>query len=282
MWFVAIEPRSVSSTRFGDRVGARLPPPAFAVKKTIRNHDLSRAFVAIQAAGGCHAWNRGSVVAVPFATVRLGTQPPGSHLAMRMASVISSPHLSVRPPANGVVRMPLRTCLGELRIGHLPVLFRPQFERDRLAFQPTRRPVSRRLMYVSVRNDVVPHAKRFASRREASRRPRVVAGLLDWRAAFAIERRSVRSESSCDSCARSCDRPATSRSISRSLAQGFSSLDFPEQCPGSDSPPSRSNPPVATGDALMERPCLSGVSYRTVPRCDSLRGSSTFTTIRFV
>ena len=165
---------------------------------------------------------------------------------------------------------------------HLPVRFRPRVERDRLAFQPTRRPVSRRLLYVSLRNNVVPHAKRFASRREASRRPRVVAGLLDWRAAFAIERRSVRSESSCDPCARSCDRPATSRSVSRSLAQGFSSLDCSGQCPEPCSPPSRSNSPVATGDALMERPCLSGVSYRTVPRCDSLRGSSTFTTIRFV
>ena len=116
MWFVAIEPRSVSSTRFGDRVGARLPPPAFAVKKTIRNHDLSRAFVAIQAVGDCHAWNRGSVVAVPFATVRLGIRPPETHLAMRMAWVNSSPHVHIRPPANGVARMPLRTCSGELRI----------------------------------------------------------------------------------------------------------------------------------------------------------------------
>jgi hypothetical protein len=57
MWFFASEPRSFSSTRFGDQVGARLLPQAFAMKKTIRNHDLSRALIAIQAVDGFPAWN---------------------------------------------------------------------------------------------------------------------------------------------------------------------------------------------------------------------------------
>ncbi len=116
MWFVASEPRSVSSTRFGDQVGARLLPLAFTMKKTIRNHDLSRALIAIPAVGGFPAWNPWvHFGAGPFATDRLGIRPPGILRAMRVVPVNSSLHLRVRPPANSAVRMPPGTCSGVLR-----------------------------------------------------------------------------------------------------------------------------------------------------------------------